>query len=106
MDTRAADIRVGRSPVAGTRVGRNPAAGTRAGRSQVAGSQAADSPAGDIRVADNPGPGTAVDQAIRAAVQVVQRAVPSLEHAPGVVAHEPILSTGGSFLNVLPIFGA
>ncbi|TDO14529.1 hypothetical protein EV580_2659 [Mycobacterium sp. BK086] len=92
---------MGRSPVAGTRVGRNPAAGTRAGRSQVAGSQA-----GDTRVADNPGPGTAVDQAIRAAVQVVQRAVPSLEHAPDVVAHEPILSTGGSFLNVLPIFGA
>lgn len=47
-----------------------------------------------------------VDQAIPAGVQVVRQVDLSPANAPDVVAHEPILSTGGAFLNVLPIPGA
>jgi hypothetical protein len=50
--------------------------------------------------------GTVVDQAIRAAVLMVRQVVPSPDNAPDVVAHQPILSSGGAFLNVLPISGA
>jgi hypothetical protein len=83
--------------VAGTRAGRNPAADSRAERN----------PAADTRAADNLlrplGEGTLVDQAIRVAVRAVRQVVPSPVNAPDVVAHEPILSTGGAFLNVPPI---
>ena len=44
-----------------------------------------------------------VGQAIPAVVQVVRQAVSSPVNAPDVVAHEPILSTAGVFLNVQPI---
>ncbi len=70
----------------------------RAGRSP-----AGDTPVADTRAADNPAGGTVVDQAIRVAVQAVRQVVPSPVNAPDVVAHEPILSTGGVFLNVPPI---
>jgi hypothetical protein len=72
----------------------------------------ADTPVADIRVADSrrlaqtvdtPAAGMVVDQAIRAAVRVVRQGVPSPVNAPDVVAHEPILSSGGAFLNVPPI---
>ena len=42
----------------------------------------------------------AVDQAIPAAVPVVREVESSPANAPDVVAHQPILSTDGAFLNV------
>jgi hypothetical protein len=49
--------------------------------------------------------GRAVDQATVAVAPVVRQAAWSPENAPDVVGHEPILSTAGAFLNVLPISG-
>jgi len=90
------DIRAVDSRGAGSQVARNREGDTRVARNRVA-----DSPVADIRVA-----GMAVDQAIPAAVPVVRQVDSSPANAPDVVAHEPILSTGGAFLNVLPITGA
>jgi hypothetical protein len=55
------------------------------------------------RTVDTPAAGMVVDQAIQAAVQVGRQVVRSPVNAPDVVAHEPILSTDGVFLNVPPI---
>lgn len=103
-----AGIQVGRNRAADSRAGHSPGAGIRAGRSPGAGR----TPAGDTPVADSREPARAVDtpaggmrvgQAIPVAVQVVRQAVSSPVNAPDVVAHEPILSTAGVFLNVQPI---
>jgi hypothetical protein len=48
----------------------------------------------------------AVDQAIPAEVQVIRQAELSPANAPDVVAHQPILSIDGAFLNVPGIPGA
>ncbi|WP_407666399.1 hypothetical protein [Mycobacterium pinniadriaticum] len=70
------------------------------GRMAVAGSRAPGIRVADIRpLAHTVGTraaGTMADQAI----QAVRQVVPSPGGAPDVVAHEPILSTGGAFLNV------
>jgi hypothetical protein len=100
--TRVADTRVGRSPAVGIPAGRTRAVGIPAGRTRAVGIRAADNRQ-RVQVADTPVAGTVVDQAILAAVPVVRKEVPSPDSAPDVVAHEPILSTGGSFLNVPPI---
>jgi phosphoribosylcarboxyaminoimidazole (NCAIR) mutase len=84
---RGADIRAGRTPVVDI-----PVVGIRAADSRKL-----------VQPRDIPVAGMAVDQAIRAAVQAVQAAVPSSDNAPDVVAHEPILSTARAFLNVPPI---
>ncbi len=102
-------------------MGGSPEVRSRRGCNQPVGSQAADTPAGRIRVvgipaARNPAVGTqtghnraagmVVDQAIPAAVLAVRQAESSPANAPDVVAHQPILSTVGVFLNVPAIPGA
>ncbi|BBX05584.1 hypothetical protein MAIC_03870 [Mycolicibacterium aichiense] len=96
VGSRAGDIRAARS-----RAGDIRAARSRAGDIPVARSRAAGSPAADIRAA-----GRAVDQAIPVAVLEVRQAVPSPATVPDVVAHQPILSSGEVFLNVLAVPGA
>jgi hypothetical protein len=100
---RAAGIRAADSPAVGIRAGRNRAGDSPAGRTPEVGIRAGRIRAADNPAADSPAAGMVVDQAIRAAVQVGPQVVPSPVNAPDVVAHEPILSTGGAFLNVPPV---
>jgi hypothetical protein len=83
----AGDIRVGRIPAVDT-----PAVGTRAADSRP-----------PAQPADTPAAGMVVDQAIRAVAQAGRQVESSPDNAPDVVAHVPILSTGGVFLNVSTI---
>ncbi|SBS74673.1 hypothetical protein MHPYR_20156 [uncultured Mycobacterium sp.] len=96
-----------RIPLAGIPAGRNSAVDSRAGRIRQDRNPGADNPAVDTRepaqTADTPAAGMVVDQANQAAVRVGRQAVRSPVNAPDVVAHEPILSTDGVFLNVPPI---
>ncbi|GAY14167.1 hypothetical protein MSZK_08930 [Mycobacterium sp. shizuoka-1] len=108
-----AGIRGARNPAVGIREARNPAVGSPVGRSRVVDSPAAGNPPADSREQSHTvagrAAGMAIDQAIRAGVQVALREVPSPDSAPDVVAHEPILAIGGVFLNVSsvpPVGGA
>jgi hypothetical protein len=93
---RAADIPADRSPAVGIRAGRSPVADTPAAGTRLADSrqpaQPVDTPAGMV-----------VDQAIRVVARAGRQVVWSQVNAPDVVAHEPILSIGGVFLNVRTI---
>ena len=98
VGSRAGGSPAGRTQVADSPAGRSPVAGIRVDRSPVV-----DTPAADTRAGGSPVAGTVVDQASQAAVQGGRQAVSSPDNAPDVVAHVPILSTGGVFLNVPPI---
>jgi hypothetical protein len=69
----------------------------------------ADTPAAGTRLADSRQPArpvdtpAVVDQAIRVVARAARQVVWSQVNAPDVVAHEPILSIGGVFLNVRTI---
>ena len=101
------DIPAARNPGVGIPAARNRAVGIRAGRSPVVDTRAVGTRVADSRQSaqpvDTPAAGMVVDQAIRAAAPAGRQVESSPDNAPDVVAHEPILSTGGVFLNVPPI---
>jgi len=94
---RAAGIPAVRSPAVGIRAGRSPVADTPAAGTRLADSR---QPAQPV---DTPAAGMVVDQAIRVVARAGRQVVWSQVNAPDVVAHEPILSIGGVFLNVRTI---